>query len=434
MNEQPTVRLVSQSDKGLECCAAAARLSTTPSPAHALIDARQGGDKDRALVRKVLSSGHRSLIEHHQMTYALDGISVLAEQFLIECRLCAFTVKSRRYVDFENAGFYVPALSQPQSRFYCQAMADRFRDYAALTELGIPREDARFVLPYCFHSSLYLSANAREMALIIGHLLWGRGRAFPELTRLGALMAQPFEQVFPGVLEAMRPIFDGLASPPMQSRVGDIAPCQGQALLLSAPEDGAALLRRALAFSGRLAPDDLRGLVSDARPRELEMLNYAFCLKNVSLACVTHIARHRIQSPLFAPTLTAVNRQRYILPPSIAGNPQALCRYQSAFEAQRETAQSLTAEGLSPQDLSYLALSGLTVDLMTSMNARELLHFIKLRTCTRAQWEVRDLAGQMLTQLRGRDPQLFALYGPSCFVSGICPEGRLSCGRAPAKT
>ena len=163
------------------------------------------------------------------------------------------------------------------------------------------------------------------------------------------------------------------------------------------------------------------------------MLNYAFCLQNVSLACVTHIARHRMQSPLFAPILAAVNRQRYILPPSIAANPQALCRYQAAIEAQRETAQGLAAAGLSPQDLSYLALSALTVDLMTSMNARELLHFIKLRTCNRAQWEIRGLAAQMLAQLRQRDPQLFGLYGPSCFVTGVCPEGRLSCGRAPTQ-
>ena len=50
---------------------------------------------------------------------------------------------------------------------YIGQYADFFADYAALTALGMPREDARFVLPYCFYSSLYLSANAREMALLL---------------------------------------------------------------------------------------------------------------------------------------------------------------------------------------------------------------------------------------------------------------------------
>ena len=47
--------------------------------------------------------------------------------------------------------------------------------------------------------------------------------------------------------------------------------------------------------------------------------------------------------------------------------------------------------------------------------------------------EIRGLAGQLLEQLRALDPALFSLYGPSCHVMGWCPEGRLSCGRAPTQ-
>ena len=69
------------------------------------------------------------------------------------------------------------------------------------------------------------------------------------------------------------------------------------------------------------------------------------------------------------------------------------------------------------------------MDLMTTMNARELQHFIRLRTCTRAQWEVRGIALAALRQLRGTCPDLFRHYGPSCFLLGRCPEGAMSCGR-----
>ena len=63
--------------------------------------------------------------------------------------------------------------------------------------------------------------------------------------------------------------------------------------------------------------------------------------------------------------------------------------------------------------------------------ARELGHFLRLRTCERAQWEIRALARSMLLQLRESAPEVFSAFGPSCKVLGYCPEGRLSCGHPP---
>ena len=73
-------------------------------------------------------------------------------------------------------------------------------------------------------------------------------------------------------------------------------------------------------------------------------------------------------------------------------------------------------------------MSGNTVDIVTTMNARELLLFLRLRTCTRAQWEIRTHAIEALHLLRSAAPEIFKFYGPSCFVDK-CPEGRMSCGR-----
>ena len=63
------------------------------------------------------------------------------------------------------------------------------------------------------------------------------------------------------------------------------------------------------------------------------------------------------------------------------------------------------------------------------MNGRELRHFFALRTCNRAQWEIRAVAVALLMQLRKQSPALWSLMGPSCYVTGVCPEGRLSCGK-----
>ena len=66
---------------------------------------------------------------------------------------------------------------------------------------------------------------------------------------------------------------------------------------------------------------------------------------------------------------------------------------------------------------------------MTTMNARELLWFFKLRTCDRAQWEIREIAINMLKLLKAKYPKIFSKFGPSCLVEGRCPEGRLTCGK-----
>ena len=63
------------------------------------------------------------------------------------------------------------------------------------------------------------------------------------------------------------------------------------------------------------------------------------------------------------------------------------------------------------------------------MNARELLHFFRVRCCNRAQWEIRQLAIEMLKIVKKIAPILFINAGPAC-VSGKCPEGKFSCGEA----
>jgi thymidylate synthase (FAD) len=66
---------------------------------------------------------------------------------------------------------------------------------------------------------------------------------------------------------------------------------------------------------------------------------------------------------------------------------------------------------------------------MVSFNARSLYHFFSLRCCTRAQWEIRSLANQMLKQVKDVAPVLFEKAGPPCEAEGQCPEGEMSCGR-----
>ncbi len=434
MTNATEIRIIAQSDGGLRVCAAAGRISTQEGSALEIFDAADGSEKDLRLVKKVLSSGHKSVMEHHSFSVALQNVSVLVEQFLIEHRLAAFIVKSRRYVDFKHAGFFVPSgMSDELKQAYISAMQQRFTDYAALLELGIPKEDARFVLPYCFHSNFYLSCNARELVHIICAMRYGRGRALPEVRDVGEAIQTEFEQIYPGVVDQEKARYANTAVPPAPDAFAKPHVVTPAVALLDGPRDAQALLEAALAFTGRFAElppaGRVQALTRDARPRELECLSYTYQVKDVSLASMTHYARHRIQSPLFPEVRRALAGGGYVLPETVAQSEQAMSVYQSAFEQNRRGLDACLALGLRDQDAAYFALAGCTADILITLNARELLHFLQLRTCERAQWEIRQLSESLLVALRKDAPQVFRWFGPSCAVQGKCPEGRMSCGR-----
>ena len=130
---------------------------------------------------------------------------------------------------------------------------------------------------------------------------------------------------------------------------------------------------------------------------------------------------------IVVPSIGQIDRRKYIVPDTIAASPALLEQYRRTVEEAHASAGQLS--GALAKYHYYFALSGNVMDIMTTMNARELQWFIRLRSCNRAQWEIRDIAEELLRQLRQSFPGLFNRFGPGCFSTGICPEGRLSCGR-----
>ena len=436
LNNSKAVIIV-KNPEALRVAASSARISTQQGTALEIFERSQGDEKDLRLIDKVLSSGHKSVIEHQTFSVAFDNVSVLVEQFVIESRLASYTVKSRRYVDFAGAGFVVPEnLSGEQERFFTETMRARFADYEKLMALGVPKEDARFVLPYCLRSNFFMTMNARALIGLICAMLAGRGKGFSEIESLGAQLKAQFDALYPGVLDKELRHFPTCGQAALPTAIEDPTPGVGSASLLSTTSNARALLEAAMSFSGRFEPDmgfmvsqdNLRTLMLDARPRELELLNYVFGIQKISLACLTHFVRHRVDSPIIPPVLAALAGGSYVLPATVMAIPEAKSVYRAAFAAQSDAARQAIALGIAPQDMSYFAMSGHQIDILLGMNARELRHFMKLRTCSRAQWEIQSVAGEMLLELQREMPELFCMYGPSCRF-GPCPEGRMSCGK-----
>ena len=246
---------------------------------------------------------------------------------------------------------------------------------------------------------------------------------------LGMQLKEQLDELYPGVIDGEISHLPNECPERCDAPIAMGNAVEPEVRIVSAPQQPMALLREAMRFSNRFEGTELSALLSDARPRELELLNYTFRIDNVSLAAVTHFTRHRMLSLMLRHELSALAAGNYVLPETIAANPSARSLYERAFAGQSEAAAKARGLGAADVELDYFAMAGHTTTILISMNARELLHFSKLRSCSRAQWEIRGIARTMIERLNETDAQpIFKSYGPTCAVTGRCPEGKMTCG------
>ena len=437
MTRNSVAKIISWNVDNEAVCASAAKMSTTKGNANEIFEKSRNNPQNTDLIKKVLRSGHKSVIEHAVFSIAFWDVSAFVEQFLIECRLASFTVKSRRYVDFSSLGYIIPSdLCGESLMHYREYMDLLFGGYKVLLEMGIPKEDARFLLPYSFCSNFYCTLNARELANLISSIKYGRGKNIPELQNLAQQLIEQISDIFPALL----PEFDCESNTTCDNNdtiwfasnksIEHIESNEiGSVKLIQAPVQPLEILKFASSASHPHSDRkfDIEKIITSARPRELEHLTYTFAISNMTLSGITHLVRHRMQS-IIIPPIECVDHSRCIIPETVQQNPKAKeCYVRILTEANEKLAQIPCDDTLQKYGY-YFALSGNVMDVMTTMNARELMLFIRLRSCSRAQWEIRNVATSMLSLLRKKFPALVAHYGPRCVLTGVCPEGRMSCG------
>ena len=149
--------------------ALAARLCYSPASIEELreeISRREAAD----LVRRVLSMGHASVLEHVTLTYGVEGISRAASHQLVRHRIASYSQQSQRYVA-SSFGYVTPKTIRDGEGRKRIPLADKFEKhmqdgaalYAEMLSAGVPAEDARFVLPNATETKLLVTMNAREL-------------------------------------------------------------------------------------------------------------------------------------------------------------------------------------------------------------------------------------------------------------------------------
>lgn len=173
----------------------------------------------------------------------------------------------------------------------------------------------------------------------------------------------------------------------------------------------------------------LNKLVSMGHMSPFEHASFTFAVEGVSRVLTHQLVRHRIASyAQQSQRYVKENAFEYILPPSIANNEQAKARFEQLMTDIQSAYNELNALGVHQEDARYVLPNATETKIVISMNTRALYNFFELRCCLRAQWEIRNMAQQMLVLLKEKSPLLFAKAGAPCIVRGICPEGEFCCG------
>jgi flavin-dependent thymidylate synthase len=428
--------------------AAYARISRSPKPVDELRAlARSEVEKARKSNRNIVfDMGHSSVAEHAVFNIDVIGVSRLLIEEIEKFRLCSYTEKSQRYVLF-NKDFVIPeeikkaglselfATTIGRQNDYYRELYAKLRPYVfaenkllaanpannSLLE-GWAKEDARYVIALATETQLGMTINARNLELMLRRLA-----ALPlaEAQECSNKLYAATKDIAPSLIRYTQATdHDRLTRVNLQRQAAVFADKDPQkagikktpAVQLSfvTPEAdtraAAALLfassglsyRQCLAFAAGLAPSEKKALFKtavehgkahDAALRELENVDLQYELI-LSASCFAQLKRHRMATIIaqdYDPRLGVT------IPPAIYAIGEEkqfreiMRRTQYAYEQMREKA---------PLAAPYVLTNAHRKRVLMKLNARELYHLVRMRADEHAQWDIRQLAEEMLKKAK----------------------------------
>lgn len=197
-----------------------------------------------------------------------------------------------------------------------------------------------------------------------------------------------------------------------------------------------------------------------------EHASFTFGIEGISRACSHQLVRHRIASySQQSQRYVDGNSFEFVTPPEIEADPHCMEVYSNVIELQKkaysdirdalvvkyiredsdkeytgtdtEIIEAYKAENKAKcsafikkanEDARYILPNACTTKIVCTFNVRSLENFFAHRCCNRAQWEIREVAHQMLLLCKEVAPNMFRNSGPSC-MRGKCPEGNMTCGK-----
>lgn len=127
-----------------------------------------------SLVEQLYKNGHHSVFEHCKFTWMIEGLSRAASHQLVRHRMASYTQSSQRYIDESGFAFVLPESvnnNPVATQIYLDTINSINDGYIKLVEMGIKKEDARFLLPNACTTNIVMTCNLREFIHICNERL-----------------------------------------------------------------------------------------------------------------------------------------------------------------------------------------------------------------------------------------------------------------------
>lgn len=159
------VKLIKYTKDPEKVVAMAARLCYSPVGIETLEDTLTN-EKISEMVRKMVATGHGTTYEHVTFTFAVEGVSRALTHQLVRHRIASFDQQSQRYVAEHDFDYITPpkiANDTDAKAKFDKLFADIQKLYDELIAAGIPKEDARYILPNAAETKIIITMNARSL-------------------------------------------------------------------------------------------------------------------------------------------------------------------------------------------------------------------------------------------------------------------------------
>jgi len=160
----------------------------------------------KAILKHVMNLGHTSVIEHTNFTFAISDVSRSLTHQLVRHRIASYAQQSQRYVNLNDPNYVTPPKIESNKKMkkaYDETMKNIWDEYNKLINLGIPAEDARFILPNAAFTNIIVTMNARSLLNFFElrccqHAQW-------EIRQLANIMLQKVKKVAPTIFKNAGP-------------------------------------------------------------------------------------------------------------------------------------------------------------------------------------------------------------------------------------
>lgn len=159
------VKLLEYTPEPERVVAMAARLCYSPSGAEELAK-KMTDEQVEKLVTKMVQLGHASTMEHVSFTFGIEGISRVLTHQLVRHRLASYSQQSQRYVAEHDFEYIIPPsiVHKPEAKERFERLMSNIREaYDELASMGVPKEDARYVLSNATETKIVVTMNARSL-------------------------------------------------------------------------------------------------------------------------------------------------------------------------------------------------------------------------------------------------------------------------------